>query len=107
MTGIFDTSVRSAEDYGGVFELEDGTAYFYLYAMKAPHGQRVVAATELPLAAISPVEAADVEILWDDLEEYVAVFIKGVMKAAYEIATQRPYNACRSEIPDTIKQRFI
>ncbi len=41
---MFDSSVRSAGDFAGVFEYDGETGYFYLYDMSREESQRVLAA---------------------------------------------------------------
>src|SRR5258708_18966734 len=86
---MFDSSVRSAGDFAGVFEYDGETGYFYLYDMSREESQRVLAAIRV-VGTKPDFDQDSIEIKWDKAERRVGLFIRGALWAAL---TQRPVPA--------------
>jgi hypothetical protein len=73
---IFDSSLRSAEDWAGVFEFDGTTAYFYLYNQAGEQEEKVAGAIHV-LTGVPDFEQQDVLTRWDPTENKVGLFIRG------------------------------
>ena len=87
-TGMFDSAVRTAGDMAGVFEYEDGTGYFYLYALTGGKGKRVLDSIHV-ISGEPDFDESDITTAWDAAGQRVGLFIRGVLWAAFEVAHHR------------------
>jgi hypothetical protein len=83
---MFDSSVRSAGDFAGVFEYDGETGYFYLYDMSREESQRVLAAIRV-VGTKPDFDQDSIEIKWDKAERRVGLFIRGALWAAFDTKT--------------------
>ncbi len=107
---IFESSVRSSGDYGGVFEADDECGYFYLYGLNGKDGERVLGG--IPIHEGPPeFRDVDVTVRWSVDESAVGLFIREVLWAAFEIGTRARYGGGYSpfanpQIPVRILELF-
>lgn len=99
---LFASAVRSQEDLGGVFEYESDTAYFYLYDMRKI-SQPIVDAIHI-FSGTTDLIDSDVIVQWDNGEQKVGLFLRGVEWAVFNVASKRKYGGNykptnRPEIP--------
>jgi hypothetical protein len=106
---IFDSSVRSLGDLGGVFEYDGETAYFYLLDHQRAEGQTVVDAIHIT-SKQPDFGKDDVRVEWDTSETKVGLLIKRELWAAFE-ADGKKYGGnyqpgARPNIPDAVAESF-
>lgn len=99
---LFESAVRSQVDLGGVFEYEGDTAYFYLYDMRKIN-QPIVDAIHI-FSGRTDLNDSDVIVQWDNGEQKVGLFLRGVLWAVFNVASKRKYGGNykltnRPEIP--------
>jgi hypothetical protein len=73
MQEYFESSLRLAGDYAGVFECDGETSYFYLYRVDANGGQKIVRAHNVELKA-SQLFDRQLTVVWS--ENQSTVFLK-------------------------------
>ncbi len=100
---MFDSSVRSAGDFAGVFEYDGETGYFYLYDMSREESQRVLAAIRV-VGTKPDFDQDSIEIKWDKAERRVGLFIRGALWAAL---TQRPVPASEETMRPARSRRSL
>ena len=108
--GIFDSCIRSAGDLAGVLECDDDASYFYLYDSTRDENRRVLGAICLSLGP-PDFEESDIDIRWDRMEEFVAVFIRQDLRAIFEGATGCGFGGIserdsKAEIPEKLRLKF-
>ena len=69
----FESAVRLAGDYAGVFECDGETSYFYLFRVDANAGQKIVRALYVELNA-SQLLNQQIKVVWS--ENQSTVFLK-------------------------------
>ena len=77
---LFDQAVRRAGDLAGVFEYDGETGYFYLYDME----NKVIDAIHV-LTGDLEMSADEVKVRWDDDEFRVALFLRGIPWAVFNV----------------------
>jgi hypothetical protein len=80
---MFDSSIRSASDFAGVFEYDGETGYFYLYEMERGQGQKILDSIHILSGKPDFVEA-DISVRWDFEERKVGLFIRNVLWAVFD-----------------------
>ena len=108
--GVFVEAVRSAEDYAGILDQADGSAYFYLFKLNMPEGEGIRAAIHVE-SGHSTLQEQDFDVRWDDDEEVVGLFICGRLWAAFDMRDQSMYGGDYRAgkvpgVPQRIAQRF-
>ena len=83
MEEMFESSVNAAGDLSGVFEVDGETAYFYLYAVQPP---KILGWIHV-CSRTADFEQSDISIRWARSDEYVGLFVRGVLWAAFHAAT--------------------
>jgi len=81
---IFKSSSRSAGDLAGVFEADDVTAYFYLYAMRPGATPKVLGALNIT-RFVSGAPEKSISINWDKDQGKCGVFINDNLIALYDV----------------------
>lgn len=107
---MFESSVRSAGDLAGVFEHDGEAGYFYLVALEAGCGQRVVDA----IGVVGPTPdflQADVSVRWSDGEPKVGLFIRGKLWAVFDLSDRTRHGGSyrvgsEPNIPSRIAEGF-
>ena len=99
---LFESAVRGQEDFGGVFEYDGDTAYFYLYDMRQINEQ-IVDAIHI-FSGTTDLNDSDVIVQWDKGEQRVGLFLRGVQWAVFNVASKQKYGGNfktqnRPEIP--------
>ena len=79
---IFVSKIRSVGDLAGVFEYDGETGYFYKYDQDRMGGTRVLAAIHIVSGKVDFAES-DVEVRWGQGDEWVGLFIRGELWAAF------------------------
>lgn len=110
MDEIFDSSVRSAGDFGGVFEFDGDTSYFYLYRISGDEGSRVVDAIKIGVGAPS-FSQADVKIFWSLDESLVCLQIADTLVAIFDCIDGSKYGEIyardwRVKMPSSVADRL-
>jgi hypothetical protein len=82
---MFESEVRSSGDLAGVFESDDETGYFYLYIART--GSTRIIDTLHIWSGDMDLEQKDVAVRWNDREDRVGLFIRGVLWGVYNVAT--------------------
>jgi hypothetical protein len=80
---MFDSSVRSAGDFAGVFEYDGEVGYFYLHDMSRDEGRRVLAAIRVVVTK-PDFDQDSIQIRWDKAETRVGLFIRAALWAAFD-----------------------
>jgi hypothetical protein len=111
MDEIFDSAVRSKNDFAGVFESNDETSYFYLYDLNANDGRKIIAAIHVASKPIK-FDEADVSVAWNGSESAVGVLLKNVLWAVFEVDSQKKFGGDYStlrdpKIPSEIVKSFV
>jgi hypothetical protein len=83
---LFDSEVRAKGDLAGVFEYDGETGYFYLYDVRESEGQRILDSIRVILGDTELVEQ-DVSVRWDERQERVGLFLRGVQWAVFNVST--------------------
>lgn len=83
---IFISATRSAGDQAGVFELEGGTGYFYLYETNGTERRKINAAIRVVVGKFDFREG-DFNVRWDADENMVGLFIRGRLWAVFDAGT--------------------
>ena len=86
--GIFESAIRDAGDLAGVFEYDNGTAYFYLY--RSGKDPKVLGAIHIS-SGVARFGSNDVLIRWSREMDKVGLFINGHLWAAFEADNATPY----------------
>lgn len=73
MQEYFESAVRLAGDYAGVFECDGETSYFYLYRVDANGGQKIVRALNVEMKE-SQLFDRKLTVVWS--ENQSTVFLK-------------------------------
>jgi hypothetical protein len=81
---VFESAVRIAGDLAGVFEGDNDADFFYLYDLRKPESERVVAAIPVRCG----VTATELRIRWSRDQDTVALFSLGECLAAFRTDTQ-------------------
>lgn len=107
----FDSEVRDAGDLAGVYEFDGEVSMFYRYAPKAPEKARIAGAIRIFSGLKHQAEEGELEIYWDDREEFVALFIRNRLTAAFDARTFKGFAAEEetpeiSRITSAIRKRF-
>lgn len=107
---VFLTSVRSAGDYGGVFEYDGDTSYFYLYHIGGADGDRVVGAVHIG-SGEPDYSSERISISWADNENIVYLQIESQVCAAFECTTRVAFGGKFSRktpppLPVSIRERI-
>lgn len=85
---LFDSAVRSEGDFAGVFECDQGNAFFYLLRIDK-NGNKAVCDTIHVFNDGEDVEQNDIAVSWDATEKMVGLFIDGVLWAVFNVAENR------------------
>jgi hypothetical protein len=80
---IFESCVRSGGDLAGVFEHDGETGYFYLYNVGGDTGEKIVDAIRVVSGEVD-FRGSDISVRWDEGEERVGLFIRGVLWAVFD-----------------------
>lgn len=107
---IFESALRGAGDFAGVFEFDGEVAYFYLYDTTLPENQRVVKAIRV-FAGTPDFKENDLVICWDRTETKVGLKIGGKLWAAFDAKTMMGFGGsyragAAAQIPDEIVELF-
>jgi hypothetical protein len=106
---IFESNIRSYGDRAGVFEYTDDTGYFYLYNSNCKDGEKIIGAIPIISGEINFCDK-DVEIVWNNDESMVALFILGNICAVFDVESKINYGGDiktkKNIIPPEIKSRF-
>lgn len=107
---IFQSCVRAVGDLAGVFEHDGDTSYFYLYDSREEDQQKVISAIHV-YTGIPDYGEGDVIVRWDNEEQYLGLFIRSELWAAFDIQMNERYggnylSGQKSDIPDGIKSHF-
>lgn len=110
MEEIFESEVRSSGDFAGVFEYDGETGFFYLYRTERDGSAQVIDAIRV-CNGNPKFDADDVEIRWGSFEDFVGLFIKGIVWAAFDLQLHHKYGGNyaemgRPEVPPAILQKF-
>jgi hypothetical protein len=81
---IFISNSRSSGDLAGVFEADEETAYFYLYAINRQAAPKILSALNITKFVIGMSEKS-ISINWDKKEGRCGVFIKDRLTAVYDV----------------------
>ncbi len=73
MQKYFESAVRLAADYAGVFECDGETSYFYLYRTHANAGEKIVRALNVELKP-SQLFDQEIAVVWSQNQS--TVFLK-------------------------------
>ena len=81
MQEYFESAVRLAGDYAGVFECDGETRYFYLYRLDANAGHKIVSTLNVGLKA-SQLLDQHIRVVWSDNQSTVYLKVEGEVVAA-------------------------
>jgi hypothetical protein len=87
---MFDSSIRSAGDLAGVFELDEITGYFYLYKPDVDDNHKIIASIHI-FSGSPDFEESDISIRWNASETVVGLFIRGQLWAAFDASNGSAY----------------
>ena len=96
MEEIFDSSVRSNNDFAGVFEFDGDVGYFYLYKIDPENGNKVINSIRVCVGEIDFNENL-VDIVWNKDEKKVGLKIKDCMCAMFELENGKKYGGNYSQ----------
>lgn len=106
---IFESNIRSCGDRAGVFEYTDDTGYFYLYNSNCKVGEKIIGAIPIISGEIDFCDK-DVDIVWNNDESMVALFILGNICAVFDVESRISYGgdikARENIISPEIKRQF-
>lgn len=107
---IFESSVRSAKDFAGVFECDGESSYFYLYDLRKDEGGKVIGAIRVT-TSFPGVEQDDIVVCWSRCEEFVGLFVKGTLCAVFDARNRQNFGGHCSQgnlsaIPQLIAHAF-
>lgn len=107
----FDSELREAGDLAGVYEFDGEVSMFYLYAPKAPKTRRIVGAIRVFSGPERQPRDGELEIFWDDKEEFVALFVRNRLTAVFDARTFKGFADEKgtpegSRITSEIRNRF-
>ena len=106
MEEIYESEARSAGDLAGIFEFDGEVSYFYLYSI-GPNDSLKTVATLWIGNGDPDFKATDVTIRWDPREEFVGLFIRDQLRAAFDAAANAYGPATpESPLPLQIQQRL-
>lgn len=91
----FESQSRRLGDLAGVFECDDDTAYFYLYAIDKNDGGVIIDHICIASAPIA-LEQASVSIRWDAREEKVALLFGRNIRAVFDTTNGKKYGVVGS-----------
>ena len=87
MADMFQSAIRSTDDFAGVFEVDGDTGYFYLCRVGPSGEPRILEA--IPVSFGEPdYTQDDVEVRWSGDELVVYVMIGGEVRAAFDCDTR-------------------
>ena len=90
MDDVFDSVVRSAGDFAGVFEFDGEVSYFYLYKMEGASGHKVIDSIYI-FSGEPDFTEADISIRWSFKEQTVGLFIRKLLWAVFDIQQRSKY----------------
>lgn len=108
---MFESILRSAGDFAGVFEFDGDAAYFYLYDITQPEKHKILGAVRIFSGRALGFKEDEVAISWDTTETKVGLQIKGNLWAAFDADARIGYGGNyraggRAEIPSAINALF-
>jgi hypothetical protein len=89
---VFKTSIRTSGDFCGVFECNNETSYFYLYALRNAEESKIVGATQLP-RQFDLKHQAQYDVRWNAAEDAVGVFLDDALLAVFNITAYAKSNS--------------
>jgi hypothetical protein len=87
---LFDSCLRSAGDLAGIFEYDGNTGYFYLYAIDGEETHKVLDSIHI-FSGEPDFGGADISIGWDQNEQKVGLFIRGMLWAVFDCQHRAKY----------------
>jgi len=87
---IFLSNISPDGQHAGIFEADDETAYFYLYALSTRDGQKVAGAIHI-WSGNSDVAAERLAIRWSADGQLVGLFVDSTLWAAFDVASKMSY----------------
>ena len=108
---MFDSVLRSAGDFAGVFEFDGDVGYFYLYDTTQPEKNKILGAIRMFSGEAPDFKEDEVAICWDRTETKVGLRIKGDLWAAFDADSKIGYGGNyraggKAEIPSAIDVLF-
>ena len=87
---MWDSAVRSHGDMAGIFEFDGDTSYFYLYSTTEPDDAKIKGAIHIA-TGIPNFAQADIGIRWTEDEDFVGLFFRSQLWAAFDCNTGAKY----------------
>ena len=87
---MFESAVRPAGDFAGVFEFDGDTGYFYLYQMDGDNGEKLVGSVRV-FVGKPDFMSRDVLVRWSKDETKVGLFIRNQLWAAFDAETRTKF----------------
>ena len=81
MQEYFESAVRLAGDFAGVFECDGETSYFYLYRLDASADRKIVRVLNLELKAAQLLDK-QITVFWSENQNTVFLKVGGEIVAA-------------------------
>ena len=110
MDEIFESSIRSENDFAGVFEFDGEVSYFYLYQLDSENGNKVVGSIRV---SVGPpyFNNEDIELKWSPDEKMVALYIANLLVCVFDCESRNKYggdykNGSSSTVPESIANYF-
>jgi hypothetical protein len=79
---LVESAIRERGDLAGAFEYDGQTGYFYLYDVREEENRKVLAFIRV-ISGNTDLADLEVSIRWDDRQERVGLFLRGVQWAAF------------------------
>jgi hypothetical protein len=89
---IFESAVRAEGDLAGLFEYDGEVGYFYLYGPRRQEGQKIIDSLRVVTGNVD-LHPDDVSVQWDQQQQRVGLFLRGVLWAVFNISTGDKYGA--------------
>jgi hypothetical protein len=107
---MWESEVRSAGDFAGVFEVDGDTSYFYLYRTSESEGQKIIDSIYIA-SGIPDFSQEDICVRWTTDEGAVGLFIHSQLWAAFVCTLGAKYGGNYkadklAEIPSEILMLF-